>query len=153
MTELLDPCLPKLMGFVRTNGSVTYSNLQNSVISNPTTLSKKIKCLISNKWMENDHGVYRLTPQGRTIAEATEILSHLTTQQESQNYELDLPSLIILSLKRYLFVLKSEFENEKFAVVLFGSAARKKYGIDSDLDLFLLFLEEIHFLRIFNRLV
>lgn len=133
----------EILHFLFEEKSSSFSNFQTSVISNPRTLSKKLKILSDNKLLMKSAGIYKITDKGLTFFEMFQDAIFVLHGFNPSIEALRIPILLKLALQEYIKTLKSEFRENLVSVILFGSFSTDSWDKTSDIDL-AIFLKEIN---------
>jgi len=117
------------------SSGVRFSELLLAV-SNPRTLSSKLRMLEEEGLVVRDDGLYRVTERGKKAASLLEEYSKLLGKGDGLRGLDRVPHSHYSPLLRDYCQLLSSFYDEKLeGVVLFGSVARGDWKRESDIDL------------------
>ena len=131
----------EILHFFFEEKSTSFSNLQSSVVSNPRTLSKKLKILLDNKLLKKIGSIYKITDKGLVFFEVFQNSILILHGFHSSIETLNVPILLKLALQEYIKILTSEFKEKLVSIVLFGSLSSDSWDETSDIDLALFFKE------------
>ncbi|MFW9903683.1 MAG: nucleotidyltransferase domain-containing protein [Candidatus Thorarchaeota archaeon] len=131
--------------------SSSFSNLQNFVIFNPRTLSKKLKNLLDTKLLRKKGNIYEITERGLTFFELFQNAIFLLHNFDPSIESLNVPLLMKLALQEYIKILVTEFKDNLVSIVLFGSFSTGSWSDTSDIDLAIFFNKIPAISRIFEQ--
>lgn len=136
---LYDKLSYEILRFLFEEKSSSFSNLQNSVISNPRTLSKKLKHLLDTKLLRKKGNIYEITERGLTFFKLFQNAIFLLHDFNPAIESLNVPLLMKLALQEYVKILVTEFKDNLVSIVLFGSFSTGSWSDTSDIDLAIFF--------------
>ncbi len=111
-------------------------------IPNKSTLSNRLKFLLSANIIYQNKGNYCLSNQGLKLLNLfTQVETVIYKEKFFENFD-SVPYLFRDYLFNFINTLKKEFQDKLLSAILFGSVARSKWTSNSDIDLFLLWSDE-----------
>ncbi len=142
----------EILRFLFEEKKTTFTNLQSSIISNPRTLSKKLKILIEKNLLDKEGNIYKITEKGLAFFEVYENAIFLLHGFCAEIDTLNVPILKKLALQEYIKIITSEFKDKLVCIILFGSFATGTWDETSDIDLALFFEEITDISHLFEQL-
>jgi predicted nucleotidyltransferase/DNA-binding HxlR family transcriptional regulator len=135
---MIDEYSYKVLLALKALGRGRFKDLQLSV-TNPRTLSLKLKALNERGLVVAEDGLYKLTELGRSATDLLSSLYQLLAGRDFQLCNLDrIPHRVYAPvIERYCKILYLELGNRLLGIMLFGSIARGDWNRDSDIDLLL----------------
>ena len=139
MPELIDLHSYELLKEFQSTPQNTFHNL-NTIITNTTTLTNRLKLLILLEVLEKRKRMYKLTTKGRKLINLLDGVTQLIKipRKEPSPFERIPNTHIIELLEDYIFLLKRYFKGSLLCIVLFGSCARGNWNEESDIDLMII---------------
>jgi predicted nucleotidyltransferase/DNA-binding HxlR family transcriptional regulator len=135
MTTLVDEKALAILGRLKGTQGVRFSELQ-LLVSNPRTLSSKLKMLESNGLVARERGSYTATDAGRKAAALLAEYQRLLGKEQGSQEVGRVPHPYYSPLLRdYCELLSESYGERLLGVVLFGSVARGDWKRESDVDL------------------
>jgi len=139
---IYDKPIFEILHFLSEEKMTTFTNLQSTIVSNPRTLSKKLKILVEKDLLIKEGNIYKITEKGLVFFELYQNAIFLLHGFKAELSSLNVPILIKLALQEYIKILINELKNKLGCIILFGSYATGTWDETSDIDL-ALFLEDI----------
>lgn len=140
--KLIDEYSLKLLKYLEVSRESNFTGLKIP-IKNKKTRSERLKFLLKKKLLNHQRGLYRMTELGikflKILKKAEAII-----QEEIfyENYD-RVPYIFRNYLNSYVTLLREKFNNNFISTILYGSVARGKWTNESDIDLLLIFSDEI----------
>ncbi len=132
----------EILKYCYTERRTTFTNVQSTVVSNPRTLSKKLKILLEYNLLTKEGNIYKITEKGTTFFEIFQSAIFLLHGFDQGIDTLNVPILIKMALQEYTKILSNELKEKLVCIILFGSVATGIWNETSDIDL-ALFVQEI----------
>lgn len=141
MVELIDRRSHDLMRFLQDHMGSSFTELQ-TIITNPVTLTKRLKYLCQINLIMMDTDGYSLTHKGDIVLDAFDMIKEniigCKHQLSDENFEKINHDKIGTLLKIYTQFLLEHFCERLLTVILFGSFSRGTWRRNSDIDLLLI---------------
>ncbi len=142
--SIINERLTSLLNFLDALESANFTQLK-SLVKNSKTLTNDLKNLISEKLIIHKNKQYFLSEQGKLIVEPLiKILSILSIPIDNLQ-DVNISFLLKLALGYLIRALIEDFQDRICLIMLFGSLTRNNYNETSDIDLFILFDEEVNY--------
>ncbi len=150
--KLIDEYTLNLLKHLEVSRESSFTGF-NIAIKNKKTRSDRLKFLLKKKLLIQERGLYRMTERGIKFLKILEKAEAIIGEDPKSFYEnYDRVSYIFRNyLNSYVSLLKKNFNNNLISVILYGSVARGKWTYESDIDLLLIFSDEIVNLSGFNK--
>jgi len=140
--KLIDGYSLKLLKYLEVFRESNFTGL-NIPIKNKKTRSERLKFLLKKKLLIQERGLYRMTERGTKFLKILEKAEAIIQEEKFyENYD-RVPFIFRNYLNSYITLLKENFTNNLISVILYGSVARGKWTYESDIDLLLIFSDEI----------
>jgi len=150
--NLIDKYSLNLLKQLEVSNENSFTGL-DSAIKNKKTRSKRLKFLLNKKLIIQDRGLYRMTERGIKFLNLLKKAEAIIREEEFNEIYDRVPYIFRNYLISYVSVLKQNFNNNLISVILYGSVARGKWTYESDIDLLLIFSDEITNLSGFNKIL
>ena len=148
--KLIDEYSLNLLKHLEVSRESSFTGL-NIAIKNKKTRSGRLKFLLKKKLLIQERGLYRMTERGIKFLKILEKAEAIIREEIFyENYD-RVPYIFRNYLNSYVSLLKKKFNNNLISVILYGSVARGKWTYESDIDLLLIFSDEIVNLSGFNK--
>jgi len=148
--KLIDEYSLNLLKHLEVSRESSFTGL-NFAIKNKKTRSERLKFLLKKKLLIQERGLYRMTERGIKFLKILEKAEAIIREERIyENYD-RVPYIFRNYLNSYVSLLKKNFNNNLISVILYGSVARGKWTYESDIDLLLIFSDEIVNLSGFNK--
>ena len=148
--KLIDDYCLKILEQLEIYKESSFTEL-NISIKNKKTRSERLKFLLEKKLLIQKNGLYQITKRGKKLLKIL-IKAQTIIQEENifENYD-RIPYIFQNYLYSYISLLKERFNNKIISVILYGSVARGKWSYESDIDLLLIFSNEISDISELNK--
>jgi len=150
--KLIDDYCLKLLKELDIFGELNFTGF-NTSIKNKKTRSDRLKFLLEKKILVQKYGLYKMTEQGKNLLKVLKKAEEIIQEEKIfENYD-RLPYLFRNYIYNYVSILKENINDRLLSVILFGSVARGKWTHESDIDLFLIFSNEISDKKQLNKIL
>lgn len=140
--KLIDDYCLKILEQLEVYGESSFTALDIS-IKNKKTRSERLKFLLEKKLLIQKSGLYQITERGKKILKIlVKVKAIIQEENFFENYD-RVPYIFKNYLYTYISLLKEKFNNKIISVILYGSVTRGKWTYESDIDLLLIFSNEI----------
>ncbi|MGV9173819.1 MAG: nucleotidyltransferase domain-containing protein, partial [Promethearchaeia archaeon] len=140
--QLIDRFSLKLLKKLSVFEQQSFTEL-NNIIENKNTLSNRLKFLLDKSLIYRKKGIYHISDQGRNVSNLLSQADAILHKKDYyKNFEA-IPFVFRNYIQDFVMTLKSEFQESLISAILFGSIARGKWKSTSDIDIFLIFADEV----------
>lgn len=140
--QLIDRFSLKLLNKLTITEQQTFTEL-NNLIKNKNTLSSRLKFLLEKDLIYRKKGIYHISDQGITVSNLLSKADGILQKKDYyKNFEA-IPYVFRVYIQDFIMSLKNEFQEMLISAILFGSISRGKWSSTSDIDIFLIFADQI----------
>ncbi|MHA1273983.1 MAG: nucleotidyltransferase domain-containing protein [Promethearchaeota archaeon] len=140
--KLIDDYCYKILNILEFSRGQTFTDLIKT-IKNRCTLSNRLKFLLKAGLIQKERGIYRLRDRGINVLNLLEQVENILYSEEIYTDFDSIPFIFRDYLYDFITTLRANFRENLLSVILFGSISRGKWLKDSDIDLFLIFSDDL----------